>query len=203
MSPDEAAAERRRVRRLFNRFAAPLRLLDPHLRREYARAVDRLGLDGGLSVLDLATGSGNLAGVLAARGCRVVGVDFAERSLARARRELPSARFVLMDLAELGGVRSRSFELVSIAYALHGMPEEQRGAVLTDAARLTRRWVLVLDYDGAGPFYVRFIEWLEGPHYPTFVAAPLASRLAHAGLEVVRHERTSRHGGAWLCRRLP
>lgn len=75
---DALVAERRRIRRLFNRAAGVLSVFDGHLRREYARTLDRVALGAGLDVLDLGTGTGNLAAALHARGHRVVGIDFAE-----------------------------------------------------------------------------------------------------------------------------
>jgi ubiquinone/menaquinone biosynthesis C-methylase UbiE len=193
------AAERRRIRRLFNRAAGVLAVFDGHLRREYTRALGRIELSPGLEVLDLGTGTGNLAAALAARGHRVTGVDFSEQSLARARRSCPDVRLVLADLFELDAVRDRSFDLVSLAYVLHGLPAELRGAVLGHAARIARQAVLVLDYAGPGPWYVRLIEFLEGPHFPSFAARPAAELLAAAGLAVVAHGVTSPTGGYWLA----
>jgi ubiquinone/menaquinone biosynthesis C-methylase UbiE len=196
---EELAAERRRIRRLFNRAAGVLAVFDGHLRREYARALARIELPPGLDVLDLGTGTGNLAAAFAARGHRVTGMDFSERSLARARRTCPGVRLVLADLHELDAVRTRSFDLVTLAYVLHGLPEALRPVVLGHAARISRGHVLVLDYAGRGPWYVRFIEFLEGPHYPSFTARPAAELLGAASLTVVAHGTTSATGGYWLA----
>ncbi|TMC08209.1 MAG: class I SAM-dependent methyltransferase [Chloroflexi bacterium] len=49
-----------------------------------------LGLTGGQAVLDVPCGSGRIANRLAARGCRVVGVDANERFLAEARADAGS-----------------------------------------------------------------------------------------------------------------
>jgi len=195
------AAERRRIRRLFNRAAGLLVMFDGHLRREYARTLGRLDLPPGLAVLDLGTGTGNLAATLAARGHHVTGLDFSERSLARARRTCPQLRLLLADLFELDAVRDESFDLVTLAYVLHGLPEEARLGVLRHAARVARRAVLVLDYAGPGPWYVRLIEWLEGPHYPSFAAGSAADLLAGAGLTLAAHGTTSATGGFWLADR--
>jgi ubiquinone/menaquinone biosynthesis C-methylase UbiE len=197
---DTISAERRRIRRLFNRAAGVLAVFDGHLRREYARALARIDLPSPLEVLDLGTGTGNLAAALAARGHRVTGLDFSERSLARARRSCPGVQLVLADLFELDAVRDRSFDLVSLAYVLHGLPQELRRIVLTHAARIARQAVLVLDYAGHGPWYVRLIEFFEGPHYPSFAARPATELLAAARLAVAAHGVTSPTGGYWLAR---
>ena len=199
---DALVAERRRIRRLFNRAVGVISLFDGHLRREYARALDRFELPPGLEVLDLGTGTGNLAAALAARGHRVTGLDFSERSLARTRRSTPGARLILADLAELDAVRDRSFDLVSLAFVLHGLPAELRRTVVAHAARISRRAVLVIDHASRGPWYVRLIEHLEGPNYPSWIARPFAELLADAGLEVTAHGETSSITGYWLARPL-
>jgi ubiquinone/menaquinone biosynthesis C-methylase UbiE len=185
---------------LFNRAVGVISLFDGHLRREYARALDRLELPPGLEVLDLGTGTGNLAAALAARGHRVTGLDFSERSLARARRSTPGARLILADLAELDAVRDRSFDLVSLAFVLHGLPAELRGAVVAHAARIARRAVLVIDHAARGAWYVRLVEHFEGPNYRSWLAAPFAAQLADTGLEVAAHGETSTITGYWLAR---
>ena len=194
--------ERRRIRRLFNRAAGVLAVFDGHLRREYARTLERITLPPGLEVLDLGTGTGNLAAALSARGHHVTGVDFSERSLARARRSCPGTRLVLADLYELDAFRTGSFDLVTLAYVVHGLPEALRPAVLGHAARISRQAVLVLDYAGPGPWYVRVIEFLEGPHYPSFAARPAADLLEESGLTVAAQGITSATGGYWLAQPL-
>ncbi len=193
-------AERRRTRRFFNRVAPAFHVIDRNLLPAYREVLATLGLDPALTVLDVATGTGTLALAFAERGHTVTGIDFAERLLAKARRRLPGADLRLMDLVELPRFPDRSFDVVTTAYLLHGLPPGLRRFTLCEARRLARRHVLVFDYPGPGPWYVRIIEAIEGPHYPGFVARPFADLAAEAGLEVVLGGETSRHGGWWLCR---
>lgn len=60
--------------------------------------IDRLAVG---RVLDAACGTGAVAQQLLARGHEVVGVDFSEAMLARARRAVPNARFIAGDLTGL------------------------------------------------------------------------------------------------------
>jgi ubiquinone/menaquinone biosynthesis C-methylase UbiE len=151
-----------------------------------------------LSVLDLATGTGTLARAFAERGHPVAGVDFAERLLRRARRRLPGAEMTLMDLADLPQIPDNAYDVVAMAYLLHGVPPPMRRFALCQARRLARRKVLVFDYAGRGPWHVRFIEWIEGPHYPSFIARPLADLAAEADLAMEREEPTSSYSAGWL-----
>src|SRR5207237_8151334 len=57
------------------------------------RAADLARVGPGARVLDVATGTGDLAIELARRGCEVVGSDFSEEMLVRARAKAPQLRF--------------------------------------------------------------------------------------------------------------
>ena len=60
--------ERRRARRFFNRMSPLHPIVERHLFPQYLDVLDRLALPPELGVLDLATGTGLLAGVFADRG---------------------------------------------------------------------------------------------------------------------------------------
>ena len=194
----ESEVERHRTRRFFNFVAPAFHFIDRRLLPEYRRVLATLDLEPSLSILDLATGTGTLAAAFAERGHQVAGIDFAARLLRRARRRLPQADFQLMDLADLPRLPDDAYDVVTLAYVLHGMPPIMRRFALCQARRLARRYVLVFDYSGPGRWYVLLIEWIEGPHYPSFVARPMAELAAEAGLTVEREERTSSMGACWL-----
>ena len=194
----ESVDERHRTRRFFNLVAPAFHVIDRRLLPEYRRTLAAFDLEPSLSVLDLATGTGTLATAFAERGHRVAGIDFAARLLKRARRRLPQADLRLMDLADLPQMPDNAYDIVALAYVLHGMPPQMRRFALCQARRIARRHVLVFDYSGPGRWHVRLIEWIEGPHYPSFVDRPLADFAAEAGLTVQREERTSSTGACWL-----
>jgi len=196
--PDQIA-ERRRTQRFFNLVAPAFHVIDRRLLPEYRNALAELDLPRETTVLDLATGTGTVAGAFAERGNSVAGMDFAERLLRRARRRLPEAHLHRMDLAELPAFPDAAYDIVSMGYLLHGLPPGLRLFTLRQAARIAARHVLVFDYSGPGPLYVRVIEWIEGPHYPSFIAVPFAEHAEAAGLAVVHSGVTSRFGGYWLC----
>ena len=74
----------------------------------------------GMSVLDLGTGTGNLALLFAARGCDVWGTDFSEAMLAEARAKLPHAHLVAHDLRDAWPAElPQRFDRVVSAYVFH------------------------------------------------------------------------------------
>jgi demethylmenaquinone methyltransferase/2-methoxy-6-polyprenyl-1,4-benzoquinol methylase len=98
--------KREQVRAMFDRIAprydALNRLLTAGLDQRWRRAaLDAVGVGREDRVLDLACGSGDLAELAAARGARVIGVDFARGMLREARRRRIPALWIHGDVARL------------------------------------------------------------------------------------------------------
>lgn len=73
-----------------------------------------------MTVLDLGTGTGNLAAQFLAQGCQVWGVDFSQEMLAEARTKLPAAAFVHADLlGDWPPLIQRRFDRVISGYVFH------------------------------------------------------------------------------------
>ena len=194
--------ERSRTRRFFNLVSVIYPLIERSLTPAYRRALRKLALDPGLSVMDLATGTGILAGAFAERGHPTTGMDFAANLLNRARRKFPAVTFREMDLVALDGIQDGSFGIVSVGYFLHGVDAEFRKEVLAEAARIASDFVIVFDYGRPGNFVVRFIEWVEGSHYLGFLGSSRVEEFREAGLEIVEDFPTSDFGQVWVCRHL-
>ena len=191
--------ERRRARRFFNRMSPLYPMVERHLFPQYRDVLDRLALPPELGVLDLATGTGLLAGAFAARGHAVTGLDFAEKLLNRACRRFPRVDFRNLDLRHLDQIETGACDLVSMGYFLHGLSPEFRRFVLRETARIARRQVLIFDYGRDGGWLIRLIEWIEGPNYPLFIGEDRERELGKAGLRIDREERVSDFGSYWLC----
>jgi putative AdoMet-dependent methyltransferase len=74
----------------------------------------------GMEVLDLGTGTGNLAARFAEKGCSLWCTDFSEAMLTRARLKLPQAHFVLHDLRSAWPVElDRRFDRIVSGYVFH------------------------------------------------------------------------------------
>jgi SAM-dependent methyltransferase len=192
--------ERKRARIFFNLASVIYPVIEWHLFPRYQEALARLGLPAELTVLDVATGSGILAAAFARRGHAVAGLDLSESMLKRARRRFPQVDFRTFDLVDLPEIPARSYGIVSCGYFLHGLSAGFRETILKDIARIAGRYVVVFDYCCDEGWFVRLIEWIEGPNYPQFIATPREAEFAAAGLRIERSFRTSGFGDAWLCR---
>ena len=129
----------------------------------------------GMRVLDLGTGTGNLAARFAAFGCTVIGVDFSSEMLAAARRKVPDARFVRGDLTGgLDFLGDERFDLIVSAYVFHEFDLSTKVSILKRFARdhLTE-WKRIIIGDIAFPTVKECEEahrrwaaqWDEEEHY--------------------------------------
>ena len=191
--------ERRRAQRFFNRVSALYPVVERHLSPQYRQSLCAIDLPRELSVLDLATGTGLLAGAFSERGHPVTGLDFADKLLRRARRRFPRVDFRSFDLLHRDRIEARAYDVVSMGYLLHGLSPDFRRFVLRQSARIARAHVLVFDYGRDGGWFVRLIEWIEGPNYPLFIAEDREQAFRRAGLELERVEQVSELGSYWLC----
>lgn len=129
---DSPSAKSRHVRRLFATIADRYDLITRVLSygmdgRWKARLVARAGVAPGERALDLATGTGDLAFALAARGATVVGLDVTHRMLvlARVKAQRSSAGDVTWTVGDMAALpcRARSFTLVTTSYGLRNVPD--------------------------------------------------------------------------------
>lgn len=90
----------------------------------------------GMDVLDLGTGTGNLAQRFVALHCNVVGTDFSPRMLDEARYKVPDATFVQADLLETWpGELDRRFDRIVSSYLFHEWSMAQKVEVLQRLAQ--------------------------------------------------------------------
>ena len=95
--------------------------------------VSKANAHPGLSILDLGTGTGNLALRFAELGCEIWGTDFSEPMLTKARQKLPGAQFCLHDLRRpLPEALDRHFDRVVSAYVFHHFELPQKIEIIRD-----------------------------------------------------------------------
>jgi len=134
------AGKRRYVRRLFATIADRYDFITVALsygqdRRWKSRLIDLAGPRSGTRALDLATGTGDIAFALAARGADVVGLDITSRMIELAVAKIGRASdhpahpafparpaFVVGDMLALP-FPSASFDLVTTGYGLRNVPD--------------------------------------------------------------------------------
>jgi len=136
------------------------------------RAVDLAAVGPGSKVLDVATGTGDLAIEAASRGAEVVGSDFSEKMLERARAKAPHIRFEQADALALP-YPDDAFDAATVGFGARNFADLDRG--LAEMVRVVRPGgrvvVLEITRPQRPPLSWFFRLWFDR-------AVPLLGRLA-------------------------
>jgi ubiquinone/menaquinone biosynthesis C-methylase UbiE len=110
-------------------------LLGSVTRQAIEPLLDAAAVRSGTDLLELCCGTGHGAGAAAARGARVVGVDFAAAMVEAAARRHPGARFEHGD-AEALRFADASFDAVTCAFGVNHLAQPERS--MAEAHRVLR-----------------------------------------------------------------
>jgi demethylmenaquinone methyltransferase/2-methoxy-6-polyprenyl-1,4-benzoquinol methylase len=147
-APAAGTLPENQVRAMFDRIARVYDRMNTVMtvgldRRWRERAVDLAGVGPGDRALDVATGTGDLAVALRARGAEVVGLDFSEGMLDLARRKAPDVRFEVGNALELP-YEDASFDAVTVGFGARNFSDLGRGVrEMTRVAKLGGRVVIL------------------------------------------------------------
>lgn len=175
---------------VYDLFAAPIGFA-------YRAAVGASGAAPGRSILDLCTGTGEIAGRVAGAGATVTAVDLTPGMLARARHKVGRLG-VRLELADARALpfAAGAFDAAILSFALHDMPRPVRLLVLAEAVRVAREKVVVLDYAFprgalARRLAVASLAWYETAYLRGFAREEVEELVADAGF-------TARRLRSWL-----
>jgi demethylmenaquinone methyltransferase / 2-methoxy-6-polyprenyl-1,4-benzoquinol methylase len=193
-----------RIARVYDRMNSVMTAGMHHAWRR--RAADLAGVGAGSRALDVATGTGDLAIELAARGASVIGVDFSPAMLDLARGKAPDVDFEEGDALALR-FADGEFDAATVGFGARNFADLDKG--LRELARVTKPGgrVVVLEittpqraplswffrgwFDHAVPMLGRLADSEAYTYLPSSVRRfpgpeQLAARMAAAGLADVR-----------------
>ena len=132
----------------YNRHAYSYDIMEFIRRGTRQKAMSLSGWRSGERILDLCTGTGEMALVFASQGAKVVGTDIARGMLKRAVNKSlgTTSAWVEMDATNLA-IADHSFEISMISLALHHMPAPVQVRVLMELRRVTSRRVVIIEPD--------------------------------------------------------
>jgi demethylmenaquinone methyltransferase / 2-methoxy-6-polyprenyl-1,4-benzoquinol methylase len=139
-APGSGTLPEQQVRAMFDRIARVYDLMNQVMtvgmhHRWRRRAVDLSGAGPRSRVLDVATGTGDLAVALRERGAEVVGMDFSEEMLVLARRKAPDVRFEWGNALDLG-YDDASFDAATVGFGARNFGDLEKG--IGEMARVVR-----------------------------------------------------------------
>jgi demethylmenaquinone methyltransferase/2-methoxy-6-polyprenyl-1,4-benzoquinol methylase len=166
------------VRRMFDRIAPVYdlmnRLMTAGLDRRWRRLAAEAVVGPGDRVLDACCGTGDLAAEALRCGGEVVGLDFSERMLERARRKYPGIRWVAGDLLELP-FGDEIFDAATVGFGVRNVADiHQAFAELRRVLRPTARLAILEITRPEGLLKPFYRLWFDG-------LVPLAGKVLPGG----------------------
>jgi ubiquinone/menaquinone biosynthesis C-methylase UbiE len=191
---------REHVLYFYNRFAGLYDLTEFFRKGTRAAMLRVSGCKPGDRMLDVCTGTGELAITFARAGVRSVAVDLARGMLKIGRRKtnLEHLHFLETDATKLP-FPDRAFDVMAISLALHHMPEPVQIDVLTEMKRLAAQKVILIEWNtirnqGKGSWYLHLIHLMdESEHMREWLRQDFRATCHKAGLEI-EHEETMTMG---------
>ena len=140
-------------------------------RRALQTAGTQLDLSGYRSVMDVGCGTGALAAELHARGHEVAGVEPAQKMLAIASQRLEGTGIPLHQADVLQGLPfpDKAFDVSIASYVAHGLQQPDRLRMYAEMARVSRRLVILHDFNRVRSPVVNVLETMEGSDYFRFI----------------------------------
>lgn len=153
------------------------------------------GCKPGDRVLDICTGTGELALAFARHGVQTVAIDLAQDMLKIGRQK---SSFDHLDFLETDAIRlpfpNKSFSVVSVSLALHHMPETTQIDVMKEMTRLASQKVIMLEWHTPPNPILQTLKGLiirlmdVSEHIQEWMHQDFTGTCVEAGLEVEREE---------------
>ena len=166
------------VRRMFDRIApvydAMNRVMTAGLDRRWRRLTAEAVVRPGDRVLDACCGTGDLAVAAGRAGGHIVGLDFSERMLERARRKSAAIEWVRGDLLDLP-FEDESFDAATVGFGVRNVADLERS--LRELRRVLRpggRLGILEITKPRGPLRLFYRLWFDG-------IVPLLGKLLRGG----------------------
>ena len=179
----------KRIAPIYNYAVIPV----AHLRVKVANKIKKPNA----RILDMACGTGSQSIAFAKRGFSVVGVDLSPDMLRYANQKIQSSydiKFICGDAAKIDYADS-TFDVSSVSFALHDMPEEVALMVLKEMIRVTKKdgQIIIADYCQPKNKLIAWLSYMiprlwETQYYNHFMQVGLDDYLKKAGLKIINRE---------------
>ncbi|RLD42259.1 MAG: hypothetical protein DRI89_07720 [Bacteroidetes bacterium] len=164
----------KRAKFIFNLIAPIYGNVDAGLIKNYRHAIGIVDKEIGIKgkrVLDIGTGTGAWAEAYRMKGAvDIYGIDFSTKMLTESRKKHPEISFAFGDGENLNDFADNSFDIVTASYVLHGVKKDLRNKMLNEMKRVSKKHVVIHDFSGSTPLFLRFLEMMEKSDYKNFKA---------------------------------
>ncbi|MCF6366805.1 MAG: class I SAM-dependent methyltransferase [Bacteroidales bacterium] len=162
----------KRAKFIFNLIAPLYGKLDNKLQEGFKYSsieLDKEIMVTGKTVLDIGSGTGAWGASINKLGAlKTEGIDFSEKMVKQAKKNHPGINFSVADAESLSDFEDNSFDIVTASFVLHGVKKEKRKKMLNEMKRISKKYVVLHDFIGRTPVFIRFLEFLERSDYKNF-----------------------------------
>jgi ubiquinone/menaquinone biosynthesis C-methylase UbiE len=162
----------KRAKFMFGAIAPIYAKVDPHLVSGYQKTIEILKNEikiKGQSVLDVGTGTGAWAmKFVQSNAAKVHGVDLSPKMHKISKEKHPEIIFSIGDVEDLKDFSDNSFDIVTASFVVHGVKADRREKMLSEMKRVSKKYVILHDFVGKTPTFIRFLEFMEKSDYKNF-----------------------------------
>ena len=164
--------ENKRAEYIFNLIAPLYSKMNHSLGVNYSKVVKTLKkkIDiEGKKILDIGSGTGVWLNIYKKNGAgEVLGIDFANKMVLESSKNYPHLNFMQGDAENLYQFEDNSFDIVTASYVIHGVTQKHRTKMLAEMKRVSRKYIVLHDFKGDTPLFVKFLEFMERSDYKHF-----------------------------------
>ncbi len=167
----------KRAKFIFDFIAPIYGLVDGYLVKSYLKSIKILKYEidlEGKTILDIGTGTGAWASMFLLdensdkNNNKIHGVDISMKMLDKARKKYPEINFNFGDAEDLKEIKDNSFDIVTASYVVHGVKAENRAKIISEMKRISKKDIVIHDFLGKTPLFIRVLEFLEKSDYKSF-----------------------------------
>lgn len=132
---------------------------------------DELKLNSYKNAIDIGCGTGALCNILNNYGLIVTGIDPAIRMIetANKRKQNKDINFIQANVLEKLPFEDNSFDIAISSFVAHGLNKKERMIMYDEMNRISKKLIIIYDYNEHRSLFIDFIEWLEGGDYFNFI----------------------------------
>ncbi len=159
------------------------------------KTVEFSGISKDRKILDICTGTGDLAIEFARQGNKVLGIDLSEDmiEIAKKKNKFENLKFEVGDATKLP-FKNNSFDAITASFGLHEMPKEIMLKVLEEVKRVLKdngQFIIIDFYKDKSLFFkiaYPFIKLFECRYYNNFIDLDLDSISRKHGFEIEKEK---------------
>lgn len=157
---------------LFDRIATPYGLFYQVQKKKYTRIFEILKKENiyRFSCLcDVGCGTGALASAATEYFDKVYACDVAGMMIDVAKKKTKGQSIEFRWVEKYLPFDDQSMDVVTISYVLHGMNQKEREDLLKECIRISKKYIIIIEFNQKRHWMISFVEWLEKGDYFAFI----------------------------------